>query len=96
MSKNPLIEALNTAAEDLKDNRYTGTDPLELASALQGIATELAYHLDSLKVFDTNAIDAFRQHQDVGIPGMFPSSAGILLTGTLQVFIDSTRAEESK
>ncbi|WP_431711475.1 hypothetical protein [Glutamicibacter uratoxydans] len=95
MSNNPLICALNAAAADLKAERYAETDPYELALALQRLATEVAYHLDQLKILNPDAIDNYRKHQDVGIPQYIPSSARVLLTGTLQVFIDSMPCQES-
>lgn len=89
MTVNPLIQALDQAAEELRTERYTETNPKELALSLQQVAREVAYHMGRLGVWETEAMDAFRQHQDVGIPGFIPSSPEVLLTGTLQVFIDA-------
>ena len=45
MTNNPLIQALDQAADNLKAVRYTSTDPKELALSLQQVARELAYHM---------------------------------------------------
>lgn len=89
MSENPLIHVLDQAADNLKAERYTVADPKELALSMQQVARELAYHMAQLGIWETDAMDAFRKHQDVGIPNFIPSSPEVLLTGTLQVFIDS-------
>lgn len=89
MSTNPLVQVLDQAADSLEAERYTAADPKELALSLQQVARELSFHMARLGIWDTEAMDAFRKHQDVGIPEFIPSSPEVLLTGTLQVFIDS-------
>lgn len=93
MHKNSLVAALENAAEELKAERYMSVDPRELTSALVPLTREVAYHLQHLEVFEPEAIDAFRKHQNVGIPDWAPSSAEVLLTGPLQVFMDSLSSE---
>lgn len=93
--KSPLIDVLERATEALKAERYMSANPYELASALVPLMHEVAFHMQSLNVFKPEAIDQFREHQDVGIPGWVPSSAEVLLTGPLQVFIDSLPDESA-
>lgn len=88
MSSNPLIRILNESAEALKAERYMQTDPSDLAHALMGVVREVSYHFDRLGVMDPNAVDAFRQVQDVHMPAFAKSSAEVMLTGALQSKIE--------
>lgn len=92
---NPLIQALDRAADNLKAERYTAAEPKELALSLQQVAREVAYHMGQLNIWDKDAMNAFRAEQDIGIPDFIPSSPEVLLTGTLQVFIDSTNNDKA-
>ena len=84
MTQHPQVEALVSAAESMRGNRYWARDPKEqvdFLTALCDVLREVCFHLDRNQLLNQDGLRAFAANSGapIGVPWLEPSAETVLL-----------------